>query len=313
MRWRDWSRFSWRDVPRSQPNKGGRQVRVSREMRQRLILNRLLAACFLSVAGPSWAETPSQPARHQQAVRAKAEALGLPIEIDEPAKAVKQGQPKYPREAYSKCLEGTVLVMLVIDSEGSVAEAEVLESQPGLDDAAIKCVKDWRFRPAKKAGQPVGVVGVVPVTFLIGDRLRNKGCPSVSRAVDGDTQRALPDSRAGIPTGTGQNLSGLQFDPEGADFTLWVNRFKDEVYRNWNIPEAANLGQARGHVDFEFTVERDGTLSSLRMEKSSGKSSLDKAAEFAMRGSRLLPLPDDYGPRRITMHVTFHYNDYRAR
>lgn len=134
--------------------------------------------------------------------------------------------------------------------------------------------------------------------------------PAISRAVDGVTQRALRDSRAGIPTGTGQNLSGLQFDPQGADFTLWVNRFKDEVYRNWNIPEAANLGAARGHVDFEFTVERDGTMSSLRMEKSSGTSSLDKAAEFALRGSRLLPLPDDYGPPRITMHVTFHYNDY---
>jgi TonB family protein len=229
---------------------------------------------------------PPVPDRHQQAIRAKAEALGLPLEVDEPAKAVKQGQPQYPREAYSRCLEGTVMVMVVIDSAGSVAEAEVLESQPGLDDAAIKCVKDWRFRSARKAGQPVGVVGVVPVTFLIGDRSRSKGCPSE----------------------TGQNLSGLQFDPQGADFTLWVNRFKDEVYRNWNIP--TNLDAAGGHVDFEFVVERDGTMSSLRVEKSSGTSSLDKAAEFALRGSRLLPLPDDYRRPRITMHVTFHYNDY---
>jgi hypothetical protein len=48
-------------------------------------------------------------------------------------------------------------------------------------------------------------------------------------------------------------MGALFFDPQGADFTLWINRFKDEVYRNWNIPEAANLGAARGHVDFEFT------------------------------------------------------------
>jgi protein TonB len=133
--------------------------------------------------------------------------------------------------------------------------------------------------------------------------------PAISQAVEGVTQRALRDSRAGIPTGTGQNLSGLQFDPQGADFTLWVNRFKDEVYRNWTIPNNALFGASRGHVDFEFTVERDGTMSSLRMLKSSGTTSLDKAAEFALRGSRLLPLPDDFGPPRVTMQVSFHYND----
>ena len=118
------------------------------------------------------------------------------------------------------------------------------------------------------------------------------------------TRRAQRESRAGIPTGTGQNLGGLYFDPQGADFTLWINRFKDEVYRNWIVPQAALFGAARGHVDFEFTVERDGTMSALRLLKSSGTTSLDRAAQNALSGSRLLPLPDDYGPPRLTINVT---------
>ncbi len=65
----------------------------------------------------------------------------------------------------------------------------------------------------------------------------------------------------------------------------------------------------RGRVDFEFTVERDGTVSSVRMLKSSGTPSLDRAAEYALRSNRLLPLPDDYGPPRITMRVNFFYNE----
>ena len=134
--------------------------------------------------------------------------------------------------------------------------------------------------------------------------------PQIADAVNGVSQRVMRDARAGIPTGTlEKGIGGLAFDPQGADFTLWVNRFKDEVYRNWTIPNSALFGASRGHVDFEFVVERDGTMSSLRMEKSSGTPSLDKAAEFALRGSRLLPLPDDYGPPRVTMHVSFHYND----
>jgi protein TonB len=169
------------------------------------------------------------------------------------------------------------------------------------------------FKPGREGLKvPPGLLGQTPS----GDEGRKPVvgpmAPSIANAVNGVSQRVLRDARAGIPTGTMEKgVSGLQFDPQGADFTLWVNRFKDEVYRNWNIPEAALLGSARGHVDFEFVVERDGTMSSVRMEKSSGTPSLDKAAEFALRGSRLLPLPDDYGPPRITMHVSFHYNDYR--
>jgi protein TonB len=109
-------------------------------------------------------------------------------------------------------------------------------------------------------------------------------------------------------------MGALYFDPQGADFSLWINRFKDEVYRNWNIPVAATVapkdGGAVGHVDLEFTVEKDGTLSSLRPLKSSGKRSLDVAAEFAVRASKLLPLPKEYGPSHVTMQVSFHYNDY---
>ncbi len=133
---------------------------------------------------------------------------------------------------------------------------------------------------------------------------------SVAGAVAGVTRQMQRDARLGLPTGTGHDMGGLMFDPQGADFTIWVNRFKNEVYRNWIVPETALLG-FQGHVDFEFTVERDGTISSLRMLKPSGTVSLDRAAHNALTSSRLLPLPDDYGPPRVTMQVTFVYNEAR--
>jgi hypothetical protein len=92
---------------------------------------------------------------------------------------------------------------------------------------------------------------------------------------------STPASRAAPQTRESQNLAGhstgLNFDPQGADFTTWVNRFKDEVYRNWIIPQAAVFGAARGHVDLEFTIEKDGTMSALRVVKSSRSASLDIA------------------------------------
>lgn len=179
------------------------------------------------------------------------------------------------------------------------APAQVAQARAGAEETPGR--QGLRLPPGLLGQQPRGDEGVRPLPGPIG--------PSIAGAVDDLTRRAQREARAGIPTGRGQNLGGLYFDPQGADFTLWINRFKDEVYRHWIAPEAARLGAARGHVDFEFTVERNGSMSSLRLVKSSGTSSLDRAAQFALTSSLLLPLPDDYGPERVTMQCTFFYNE----
>jgi TonB family protein len=74
------------------------------------------------------------------------------------------------------------------------------------------------------------------------------------------------------------------------------------------VPQPALMG-FRGHVDLEFSVERDGTLTNLKLLKSTGTAALDRAAQNALLGSRLLPLPGDFGPERVTMQVTFFYNE----
>ena len=131
--------------------------------------------------------------------------------------------------------------------------------------------------------------------------------PTLAESLRNLEQRLADVGPRGIESGTGQQMGPLFFDPEGADFTVWINQFKNEVYRNWIVPQAALLG-FRGHVDLEFSVERDGTLTDLKMLKSSGTPALDRAAANALMGSRLLPLPRDFGPPRVTMQVTFFYN-----
>lgn len=132
--------------------------------------------------------------------------------------------------------------------------------------------------------------------------------PSIASSLRNLDRQLQHEGPQGLPTGTGQQMGPLFFDPEGADFTVWINHFKNEVYRNWIVPQSVLMG-FRGHVDLEFSVERNGTLSSLRILKSAGTPALDKAAQNALLGSRLLPLPADYGPPRVTMHVTFFYNE----
>jgi protein TonB len=101
-------------------------------------------------------------------------------------------------------------------------------------------------------------------------------------------------------------MGPLFFDPQGADFTEWVQRFKNEVYRNWILPPSAALG-GTGQVDFEFVVDRNGRMTDVRMLDSSGTTSLDRAARNALLASMLLPLPADFAPQTVTMKVGFVY------
>lgn len=132
--------------------------------------------------------------------------------------------------------------------------------------------------------------------------------PSIAGSLRRLEQRLQDTGPSGLPTGTGQQMGPLFFDPEGADFTLWINHAKNELYRNWIVPEPALLG-FHGHVDLEFSVERDGTLTNLKMLKRSGTTAFDRAAQNALLGSRFLPLPPDFAPPRVTMQVTFYYNE----
>ena len=132
-----------------------------------------------------------------------------------------------------------------------------------------------------------------------------------NQAPGGDeaARRLERDDLIELPPGTEQDIGRLRFDPHGADFGTWVGAFRKEVYRNWVVPAAARFGSARGHVDFRFTVERNGTMSALRMRKSSGSACLDEAARLALGAGTFTALPHDYRPSRVTMQVTFFYNE----
>jgi TonB family protein len=131
--------------------------------------------------------------------------------------------------------------------------------------------------------------------------------PSIASSLVNLDRRLQESGPQGIPTGTTQRIGGLRFDPQGADFTAWLDHFRIEVYNNWMLPKAFELGY-HGDVEFEFVVERDGSMSSVQMVKSSGTTALDRAARNALLGSRFLALPSDYGPPRVTMGVIFSYS-----
>jgi TonB family protein len=131
--------------------------------------------------------------------------------------------------------------------------------------------------------------------------------PSIEEYIKRWGERQGAAGAEGLPSGTGQQIGPLFFDPQGADFTVWINHFKNEVYRNWIVPQSVLMGMRGGSVDFEFTVDRSGRLIDLRTIRSAGRAVLDRAAQNALVSSRFLPLPSDYAPATVTTQARFLY------
>jgi TonB family protein len=72
----------------------------------------------------------------------------------------------YPPEALSNRQEGTVVLRVTVDVDGSVRDLEVAQSGgEALDRAAIDALRQWRFRPAQRGSEAVSARIRVPFRF----------------------------------------------------------------------------------------------------------------------------------------------------
>jgi periplasmic protein TonB len=81
---------------------------------------------------------------------------------DRPLQLLSGAGPVYPSEARAEGVEGHVVVRYDVDDQGRVLNARVVESSPGgvFDEAAVRAVSSWRFRPLEQAGERRSVDGL---------------------------------------------------------------------------------------------------------------------------------------------------------
>ena len=84
---------------------------------------------------------------------------------------VRTPQPSYPEASRKRGEEGEVLLKVEVFANGRVGRAEVAKSSGFtlLDEAALKTVGNWRFKPALKGREEVACWVNIPIKF----KLRN--------------------------------------------------------------------------------------------------------------------------------------------
>lgn len=107
---------------------------------------------------------------------------GVPDGQDEPLDATTPGLvppslipgsralPEYPDIGRRAGLQGTVILLVVVEADGRIGTIEVIRSPDqrwGFDLAAINAVKRWRYRPALMNERPVAAYIQVMVEFSL--------------------------------------------------------------------------------------------------------------------------------------------------
>ena len=117
------------------------------------------------------------------------------------------------------------------------------------------------------------------------------------------------DNRTGGDT---EQSADIQFDSMGVDFGPWLRRFKNQVERNWLLPQAA-IGSRERSVVIQFAVLRNGTIVDLQIVQPADPAPLTTAALNALKLSNpTAMLPPEYPIDRVLITVTFRYMPIRG-
>jgi TonB family protein len=198
------------------------------------------------LAGPAWPQAAGEPAR----------VAGS----DVPApKRIKFVSPEYPADAQARGLRGIVILELLIDTQGKVAQATVTRSVPPFDEAALVAVRRWEYEVTRVGGKPVPVRLSVPITFTM-------PVPRVTR------QTGIPELVQGInpafPAGQDRAASvvaELTLEPTGQVAEIEIKSgetaFADamlDALRTWRFAPEGNGGTVSFRVEADFVPAAKG-------------------------------------------------------
>ena len=130
--------------------------------------------------------------------------------------------------------------------------------------------------------------------------------PTKGEEVRQGSAASAPQSARGQGFGLASGGGGTGSYLDTANFCCpeYIGLMVETVRRNWDHNQ-----QASGVALVKYTIQRDGSITNVQLEKSSGYQTLDYFATRALQVTRRLPpLPAAFTEPSLTVHLTFEYS-----
>lgn len=198
---------------------------------------------------------------------------------------------KYSEEMIKNGINGTIEVQFMIDKDGTVSRVKAKNDIGyGSAKAAEQVIKDGKkWRPAVHHGKAVRSSYLIPIKFEAGRYPE----PTVTK-IDQNKQESSKPAQGKADKKDNQNFKAKQDadfsdnekevkfpEPKNSqeDVTLFsavevkpsppngMNEFMKYVGENYEYPEEALKNGINGVIELSFIVEKDGSLSNLKIKK----------------------------------------------
>ncbi|MBV8390031.1 MAG: energy transducer TonB [Mucilaginibacter sp.] len=169
----------------------------------------------------------------------------------------------YPKRALIQRVQGKVFVGFVVEKDGSLTNIKILRSvSPEIDAEAGRAISNSpNWFPALLNGLQVRAQYVVPITFKLPPENIIK-------------QQLLMDSLRNLPPDR-KIFTAVEQEPT---FPGGIEKFYNFLQSNIRYPVAAFKNKVQGRVFISFIVERDGSLSDVRVVRGIGSGCDEEAA-----------------------------------
>ena len=183
----------------------------------------------------------------------------------------------HPEEAIRDSLEGKVFLKFIVNVDGSVSDVRVLRGPEVFHQASIDAISQFRYKPAEHNGKPVAVWMTQPISFR------------------------LPKQQSTPPASGDADISKV--------LEFYMVEVKPKVLHSVKFvhPEEAIRDSLEGKVFLKFIVNVDGSVSDVKVLRTTGSKVFQKAAIDAISQFRFKPAEHNGKPVAVwmTQPVTF--------
>jgi TonB family protein len=120
----------------------------------------------LKMSQPDAATVQPANLKRSPSLLSQLEPVSLPEDLSQ-ALLLDRVQPSYPQQALKAGLQGAVVLQAWIGKDGSIRDLKLVDGSLLLGQAAVKAVKQWRYKPYLRNGVAVEAETYVTVKFRL--------------------------------------------------------------------------------------------------------------------------------------------------
>jgi TonB family protein len=207
---------------------------------------------------------------------------------------IEKTAPDYPPLARQARIEGTVVLDAKISKDGSIVKISLVSGHPMLAPAAIRAVRQWRYKPYVLNGEPVEIETTVKVNFKLSEKPPTQG-------IVGDAPGSPPDgSIPGLTSSVPLDANGTSRQPPQLTATTLIKKVNPEY------PPEARKERVEGGVVLRLILDKNGDV--VGVETISGHPLLVPSATAAVKQWKYAPYMFDGQPVGIRTIVRINFS-----